>query len=95
MPPPRQNFIENNFNVSHSTIVDWYSFVREVFVSVMEDESTKLGRPGKIVEIDEAKFSRSKYHRGRHVKGQWVFGGVEILLRSRGKKGFCNFDCTY
>jgi len=48
--------------------------------------SEKLGGPGKIVEIDESKFGRRKYHRGHHVDGQWVFGGIErgvffLLLR--------------
>jgi len=38
--------------------------------------SEKLGGPGKIVEIDESKFGRRKYHRGHHVDGQWVFGGI-------------------
>jgi hypothetical protein len=37
----------------------------------------KLGGHGKIVEIDETKFGKSKYCCGRYLKGQWVFGGVE------------------
>jgi len=36
-----------------------------------------VGGPGLIVEIDESKFGRRKYHRGHRVEGQWVFGGVE------------------
>lgn len=28
------------------------------------------------VEIDESKFGKMKYGRGKPVKGQWVFGGV-------------------
>jgi transposase-like protein len=39
--------------------------------------SRKLGGYKKVVEIDEAKFGKSKYHRRRYVKGQWVFGGIE------------------
>ena len=31
----------------------------------------------KIVEIDESKFFRRKYHRGRWREGHWVFGGIE------------------
>lgn len=36
-----------------------------------------LGGPNKVVEIDESKFGKRKYHRGHHVEGQWVFGGYE------------------
>ena len=43
----------------------------------MIENSVKLGGPGKIVEIDESKFGKRKYHRGHHVEGQWVFGGYE------------------
>ncbi|KAI8968607.1 hypothetical protein BDF20DRAFT_800004, partial [Mycotypha africana] len=30
-----------------------------------------------IVEIDESKFGKRKYHRGHHVEGIWVVGGNE------------------
>jgi len=36
-----------------------------------------IGGGGKVLEIDESKFEKRKYHRGHSVKGQWVFGGVE------------------
>ncbi|XP_015377233.1 PREDICTED: uncharacterized protein LOC107171498 [Diuraphis noxia] len=37
----------------------------------------KIGGVDKIVEIDESKFGKRKYHRGHRVEGQWLFGGVE------------------
>lgn len=40
-------------------------------------KSEKIGGLGKIVEIDESKFGKRKYHRGHHIEGQWVFGGYE------------------
>jgi len=36
-----------------------------------------MGGPLKVVEIDEAKTRKRKYNRGRLIKGQWVFGGIE------------------
>lgn len=36
-----------------------------------------IGGNGIIVEIDEAKFGRRKYHRRRLITGQWVFGGIQ------------------
>ena len=40
----------------------------------------KIGGPGRIVEVDEAKFGKRKYQRGRIVQGSWVLGGVEPRL---------------
>ncbi|KAG8227915.1 hypothetical protein J437_LFUL011843 [Ladona fulva] len=36
-----------------------------------------LGGEGKVVEIDESKFGKRKFNRGRLVEGKWVFGGIE------------------
>ena len=36
----------------------------------------KIRGIGKVVEIDESKFGKRKYSRGRPVEGQWVFGGI-------------------
>ena len=30
-----------------------------------------------VVEVDEAKFGKRKYNRGRWREGHWVLGGVE------------------
>ena len=63
--------------VNKSTAVDWASFCREVLEHAFLNEEEKLGGVGKIVEIDESKFGKRKYHRGHAVEGQWVFGGIQ------------------
>ena len=35
-----------------------------------------IGGSNHVVEIDEAKFGKRKYNRGRLVEGQWVLGGI-------------------
>jgi transposase-like protein len=43
----------------------------------LEGCSENIGGPNRIVEIDESKFGRRKYHRGHPLQVQWVFGGIE------------------
>lgn len=55
------------------------SLFKEIRERIAEDIKTcdKIGGPGTIVEIDEAKFGKRKYNRGRLVDGSWVIGGVQ------------------
>ena len=50
--------------------------------------STKIGGIGSIVEIDESKFGKRKFHKGRRVDGVWVFGGIERNTKK------CFFRCV-
>ena len=62
---------------SSKMVVDWYNYCREVCAEIIRRHHTgRIGGPGKIVEIDESKFGSRKYHQGRVVEGQWVFGGI-------------------
>ena len=51
--------------------------MRDICIEELIGNPEPLGGPGKIVEIDESKFGKRKYNRGRLLAGQWVFGIVE------------------
>lgn len=55
--------------------------MREVFYDHVSEHQGQLGGENHVVEIDEAKFGKRKYNRGRRVKGQWVFGGIDRTTR--------------
>ncbi|XP_072943346.1 uncharacterized protein [Epargyreus clarus] len=66
--------------LSRVTICDWYNYFRETIVIYQIDKNEaigKIGGPGKIVQIDESKFGKRKYNRGRHIEGHWVLGMIE------------------
>ena len=71
-----QEFVKHKLSISNQTIADWYNYCREVCVSILEKYSELIGGQGVVVEIDESKFGKRKYYKGRHVEGQWVFGGI-------------------
>ncbi len=39
--------------------------------------AARIGGPSAIVEVDEAKFGKRKYNRGRLVDGTLVIGGIQ------------------
>ena len=43
----------------------------------------KIGGNNIIVEIDESKFGKRKYHRGHKVEGVWIIGMVERTEQKR------------
>ena len=73
VPFPHQTFIKTELGVSHTTVVDWSSFCREVCVYWLEKCSQVLDCHGVVVEIDEAKFGKRKFNTGRVTDGTWVF----------------------
>jgi transposase-like protein len=70
---------------SCTTIVSFTQFYRQLVASAVDTEHCMIGGEGIIVEIDEAKFGKRKYHRGHRVEGAWVVGGIE---RTNEKKTF-------
>ena len=72
----RQNEVKQ-LTTSMETVTDYKRYCRDVCFNVVLDESSdKIGGVGKTVEIDESKFGKMKYHKGRKIEGQWVFGGI-------------------
>lgn len=63
--------------LSQETISDWLTYFREIQLeALVRHSSGKIGGENCVVEVDESKFGRRKYNRGRVVEGQWVVGGI-------------------
>ena len=59
--------------------VDWYNFIRDSCAQYFIGHPSIIGGPGVEVEIDESKFGKRKYNRGRQVEGHWVLGETERI----------------
>jgi len=72
-----QHIVLHETGLSNKTVIDFYNFYRKVCVVILEDHSEPIGGPGRVVEVDESKFGKRKFSRGKKVDGVWVFGGIE------------------
>lgn len=66
--------------VAENTIIDYYNYCREVCAVSIANDTCVIGGPGEVVEIDESKFFKRKYNKGRILSAQqdgWVFGGIQ------------------
>jgi hypothetical protein len=68
----------------------FYRFLREVCVADLlnRGDQNMIGGRGIVVEIDESKYGKRKYHRGKRVEGNWVFGAIERLYDYEKNKYF-------
>ena len=69
--------IKHELNISDQTIIEWFAYLWDVCNYTVMQESKQISGPGIHVEINECKFGKRKYYRGKGVKGQWVFGSRE------------------
>jgi len=64
-------------NVSCHTISALFSQLKRACYEVVESSiRKKIGGVQMTVEIDETMLTKRKYHRGRVLNEQWVFGGI-------------------
>jgi hypothetical protein len=75
----RTNVASVSLQTGHSptTVVQWYSYFRDVCSHYLVERPNMIGGAGHIVEIDESVFSHRKYNRGRLIRERWVFGGID------------------
>ena len=72
--------LRQHLNISsNSTILELKSIVRDFMTLKLDEEPTKIGGEGKIVQIDETAISKRKYDVGRILKNQqyWMVGGID------------------
>lgn len=66
--------------LSSATISRWFAAFREAVTATALSQlamGSKIGGPGRIVQVDEAMIGRRKYNRGRLVEGTWVVGMID------------------
>ncbi|KAF8794273.1 hypothetical protein HNY73_002270 [Argiope bruennichi] len=66
---------ESIVNVSARTVTDCMNFCRGVCADACLAFDGEIGGVGKIVEIDESKYGKRKYNKGKRMEGEW-FGGL-------------------
>ena len=68
---------------STHTISDFRRFYMQLVAETLDDEDMTIGGEGIVVQIDETKLGKRKYHRGHRVDGVWVLVGVEKTEQRR------------
>ncbi len=69
--------------VSERSIIQWYTYLREICSQALLNNPVQLGSNGSIVQIDEALIgSKRKYNRGAY-RGihQWIFGLIDVTSK--------------
>ena len=92
------HLIRHELGLATHTGCDWDSFCREICEISLMEESQSIGEEGKVVQIDESKFGKRKYHRGHHMlKGSGYSAEpraiVENAFLSRWKKEMNRLYC--
>ena len=73
---------KREFGISQHTFVDWKMFLRDVCGEYFVAHPVRIGGVGHTVQIDESVFTRWKYNRGRMIREQWGFGGIDTQTKA-------------
>lgn len=68
----------NQTGHSSKIITKFYSHFRTLVSTMLDEDNTLIGGKDIVVEIDETKLGKRKYHRGHRVEGVWLLVGVEL-----------------
>ena len=60
----KQDAIHKELRIATHTGVDWNMFCRELCLEALLRQDKKIGGVGCIIEIDECKIGKRKYHKG-------------------------------
>lgn len=66
---------------SEHTVAAYLRHLRQLISETLENDDTLVGGRGVVVQVDETKLGKRKYHRGHRVEGAWVVAGVELTDR--------------
>ncbi|KAF9744822.1 hypothetical protein NGRA_3565, partial [Nosema granulosis] len=77
------NLISYILRINKKAIKKLITRISEIIVPRYYNLLDKIGGDNMIVEIDESKFGKRKYHRGHHVEGVWILGLVERSAKKR------------
>jgi IS1 family transposase len=78
-----RNVIETITGHGNATITAYTKYFGQLLASDLEEESCVIGGRGIVVEADETKMGKRKYHRGHRVEGVWVVVGIERAIERK------------
>lgn len=64
--------------LSEHTVTEYIKYFRELVSDSLNEADYIIGGNDVVVQIDETKLGKRKYHRGHRVEGVWILGGVEL-----------------
>lgn len=75
--------LKTTLKLSSKTVCDWAGFLRQLVGNSVNEIELQIGGDGVVVEIDETKLGKRKYHRGHYVEGVWVIVGIERTVEKK------------